>query len=62
MDTNTKRMFAFAAIPAVSIVILAYLLRAQTGSAMADLVFWAALSFGGAGGLIGFISGRFSKA
>lgn len=61
MEDKTKQMLAFAAIPAAAIVILAYLLRAVTGPAMADLVFWAAISFGGTGALIGFISGRSSK-
>ncbi|AQH05571.1 hypothetical protein A9R05_41855 (plasmid) [Burkholderia sp. KK1] len=62
MEDKTKQMLAFAAIPAVAIIILAQLLRAVTGTAMADLVFWAAISFGGTGALMGFISGRISNA
>ena len=61
MTNDTKRMLAFAAIPAVGIVILAFALRFITGSTMADLIFSATMSLGGTGALIGFIAGRASR-
>ena len=61
MDEDTKRMFAFAAMPAVAVVILALLIRAIAGGPLANFVFWNVLGWGGIGAMMGFISGRISR-
>ena len=62
MDDKTKRLLAFAAIPAVCFIALAFFARFVSGGGSGDLMGEAALCFGGVGALIGFRSGRDSNA